>query len=92
MMVSFDVDNMYGNIPRSDALLILERKIRESKSFSEEETGDIIKLTKIIIKVIFNTITTHTTINMASPWAVSYTHLDVYKRQVILNFVFEFNF
>ena len=48
-MVSFDVDNLYGNIPRTDALLVLERKIRESKRFSKDEIGDIIKLTKIII-------------------------------------------
>ena len=40
---------MYGNIPRTDALLVLERKIRELKRFSEDEIGDIIKLTKIII-------------------------------------------
>lgn len=50
LMLTVDVDNMYGNIPRKEAIEILEKKLKESGNLDEEEIKDIINITNTITK------------------------------------------
>jgi len=49
-LITVDIDNMYSNIPRDEALTALKEKLEQSDMFSEEEIVDILKMVEEIMK------------------------------------------
>jgi len=50
IFLSFDVNNMYANIPKHETLQILEKDLKNSNTLTKNEIIDIMKLSKVTIE------------------------------------------
>lgn len=50
ILISLDIDNMYANIPKAEAIISLKKMLNKSENFSDSEVEDIVKIVGEIIE------------------------------------------
>ena len=80
-IASFDIVKLYTNIPVRDTLQILRNNLFESNKLNAQMIEELMGLLEVILEQNYFTFNDQCYSQSDGLATVSYTHLDVYKRQ-----------